>query len=156
MILVLNEWMFHDLLYENGHQAFRETAEFVVSLEHSDDVIVIPDEARWKSKAYQLMKADTPAQRLVSQSLHRLLRDSGRSINQTPDERLIVSPDAYSWAPPEDIYLIDAYVSTAAELLVTTDEELFAAITDHGEVICKMRHEFLAEYKRNPPKTPPR
>ena len=156
MILVLNEWLFHDLLYDNGHQAFRETAEFIVSLEHSEDVIVIPDEERWKKKAFLLMKADTPAQRLVSQSLQRLLRDSGRSINQTHDERLTVSLVAYAWAPSEDIYLIDAYVSTDAELLVTTDEGLFAAATNHGEVICKMRDEFLAEYKRIPPMTPPR
>ena len=30
MILVLNEWIFHDLLCENGPSTFKETADFVV------------------------------------------------------------------------------------------------------------------------------
>ena len=43
MILVLNEWVFHDLLFDNGDPAFRETARFLVALQTSEDVLVIPE-----------------------------------------------------------------------------------------------------------------
>ena len=50
MLLVLNEWLFHDLLNENGAVAFRETAEFTIALERSADRLVVPDEPRWLEK----------------------------------------------------------------------------------------------------------
>ena len=147
MILVLNEWIFHDLLCENGANKFDETADFLVKLERSNDVVVVPAEQRWKKKAYQLMTATAPAQRIVSQNFHRLLRDSGRSIHQPDAEKPQTSHNDYSWAPPEDVYLVEAYASYAADLLVTTDEKLFAAATGRDDVTCKMRDSFLPEYR---------
>ena len=35
MILVLNEWVFHDLLFENDDPAFQETAQFLVAFGES-------------------------------------------------------------------------------------------------------------------------
>ena len=35
MILVLNEWVFHDLLFENDEPAFHETAQFLDAFEKS-------------------------------------------------------------------------------------------------------------------------
>ena len=147
MILVLNEWIFHDLLCENGPSTFKETADFVVKLEGSDDVLVVPAETRWKRKAYQLMTATAPAQRIVSQKFHRLLRDSRRSIHEPEVENPQTTHSEYSWAPTEDIYLVEAYSSLAADLLVTTDEKLFAAATERADMTCHMRDRFLAEYK---------
>ena len=72
MILVLNEWVFHDLLFENGDPAFQETAQFLVAFGESEDILVIPAEERWKRKAFQLMTmSDTPpeiSQQVVAQS----------------------------------------------------------------------------------------
>lgn len=48
MLLVLNEWLFHDLLNENGAAAFQETAEFTIALERSADRLVVPDEPKPK------------------------------------------------------------------------------------------------------------
>ena len=147
MILVLNEWIFHDLLRENGANKFKETADFLVKLERSDDVVVVPGEKRWKRKAYQLMTATAPAQRIVSQKFHRLLRDSDKSIHQPDAGKPQTSHSDYSWVPPEDVYLVEAYASSAADLLVTTDEKLFAAATERDDIMCQMRDSFLSEYR---------
>ena len=55
MILVLNEWVFHDLLGENGEAVQRETAVFLNDFYTSHDKLVLPREPRWSQKAYQLM-----------------------------------------------------------------------------------------------------
>ena len=56
MLYVLNEWVFHDLLGENGGEVFRETAEFLTSFVRSNDRLAIPTEERWTQKAYRLMR----------------------------------------------------------------------------------------------------
>ena len=47
MILVLNEWVFHDLLGENGEAVQRETAVFLNDFYTSHDKLVLPREPRW-------------------------------------------------------------------------------------------------------------
>lgn len=146
MILVINEWIFEDLIGENGQDRFKETAEFVVKLSRSDDKLVMPVEQRWKSKAYQLMNSTMPELRPLSQLFHRILRDSDRCIIVNPDDIPVTPEGIYDWAPEEDVYLIEAYVAANADLLVTTDETLFDKVTEHGQFNCQMRNDFLTGY----------
>ncbi len=147
MILVINEWIFHDLLFDNGADRFRSTAKFVVNLDNSDDRIVMPTEERWRRKAFQLMTAHSPAQRQVSQLFHSLLRNTDRCIRLLPSDIPGNPQDPYDWAPPEDVYLIESCVASGADLLVTTDEELFDKVKEHSDISCQMRDDFLATYE---------
>lgn len=146
MILVINEWIFHDLLGENGPDAFEATRDFVRKLFQATDWIVMPSEQRWRGKAYQLMTSTAPGVRQVSQLFHRLLRDSNRCIILNPDDIPAAPQGAYDWAPSEDVYLIEAYAASGADLLVTTDRTLFGAVAEHGVFECKIREDFLSEY----------
>ena len=146
MILVINEWIFHDLLGENGPEAYAETADFLKRLFQSDDWIVMPHEPRWRSKAYQLMTSTSARLRPLSQLFHRLLRDSDRCIIVNLDDIPVATQCVYDWAPPEDVYLIEACVAAEAELLVTTDETLFDSVRENGVVRCQMRDDFLSGY----------
>ena len=146
MILVLNEWVFHDLLFENGDPAFRETARFLVAFEESEDVLVIPAEERWKQKAHQLMKMSDLRQRLVSKLLRSLMLDADRAIRIQPEEDPPVPQELLDRLPCEDVYLVLAYVSAGADLLITTDQKLFRAIGEPDDVNCRMRDDFLSEY----------
>ena len=151
MILVINEWIFHDLLGEKGWERFKESDDFVKRLYDSEDAIAMPNEERWKRKAYQLMTAENPAQRQVSQLFHRLLRDPEKCIILPASTQLSSLPGTYDWAPAEDVYLIEAYVASNADLLVTTDETLFDNVDEHGEFNCQMRGDFLSEYRSTHP-----
>ena len=146
MILVINEWIFHDLLGENGPKAFVEADNFIQKLFQSDDSIVMPFEQRWRGKAYQLMTSPSAGIRQVSQLFHRLLRDSNRCIVVNHDDISSVPEGEYDWAPTEDVYLLQAYDASKADLLVTTDETLFERVVEHGQFTCQMRDEFLASY----------
>ena len=146
MILLINEWIFHDLLGENGPQKYEVTADFLKRLFQSDDWITLPHEQRWRSKAFQLMTSTTPRLRQISQLFHRLLRDSDRCIIVNPDDIPAAPEGEYDWVPEEDVYLIEAYVAANADLLVTTDETLFDRVIEHGQFNCRMRDDFLAGY----------
>ena len=146
MILVLNEWVFHDLLLDNGDAAFQETARFLIAFRESEDILVIPAEERWKRKAFQLMTMADVRQRLVSRLLHGLLRDSNRTVRIQPEENLPIPQELLDRLPCEDVYLVRAYITAGADLLITTDQGLFCAIGEHDGVNCRMREQFLAEY----------
>lgn len=148
MILVLNEWVFHDLLFENGDAAFRETARFLVALRESEDVLVVPGEERWNQKAFQLMTMSDARRRLISRLLHSLLRDSNRTIRIQSEESPPIPQELLDRLPCEDIYLVQAYVVAGADLLITTDRGLFSAVREYDGVNCRMREAFLSEYPR--------
>jgi len=146
VILVINEWLFHDLLLDNGTGAFRETSAFVKRLFFSRDTVVMPAEDRWKGKAYQLMTDTRPSQREISKLLHSILRDPDRCLIVSSPDSQETSQASYDWAPSEDVYLLEAYDASNADLLVTTDETLFQAIFEHGRFACRLRDEFLPTY----------
>ena len=146
MILVLNEWVFHDLLFENGDPAFQETARFLADFGESEDVLVIPAEDRWKRKAHQLMTMSDTRRRLVSKLLLSLILNTDRTIRIQPEEDPPVPQELLDRLPCEDVYLVRAYVSAGADLLITTDQGLFCAIGEHDDVNCRMREDFLPGY----------
>ena len=148
MILVLNEWVFHDLLLENGPDAFRETAGFLLAFKSSEDKLVVPSEERWNGKAHQLMSMTDPLRRQVSQLFHSLLRDPARSIRVNTDEMTYEHRESYYWVPSEDTYLVLAYDATGADALITTDHGLAQAVDEHDGVHYRMRDDFLLKYMR--------
>ena len=146
MILVINEWIFHDLLGENGPVRFRETAEFVVKLSRSNDTVVMPNEDRWRRKARELRESAIPLHREAGRLFVDLFWDSTRSILLLSEHIPPVPQSAYDWAPSEDVYLVEACVAANADLLVTTDETLFDSVRENGAVECQMRDNFLSGY----------
>ena len=147
MILVINEWIFHDLLSDIGSDKFRATAEFVLKLNDSKDMVVIPNEDRWKNKADELWGAHNLLQRQAGRLFLDLFWDSIRSIRFLPENTPAASPSYYDWVPSKDVYLIEACEATKADLLVTTDQTLFDRVTERGVVACRMRDDFLSNYQ---------
>jgi hypothetical protein len=146
MLLVINEWLFHDLLLENGEENFHTTARFLIALGNSPDRLLLPTEKRWNEKAYQLMTMSDPRRREVSQKLHRLLRDSDRAVRVLDQQRPSISETLDGRVPRKDIYLVAGYIGGGADILVTTDNELFEILGECDAVNCQMRDTFLEKY----------
>ena len=146
MILVINEWISEDLNGENSPDKFKEAAEFVVRLNRSQYKVVMPVERRWREKANRARVSANPMHREAGRLFVDLFWDLARGIILNPDDIPTTPHGAYDWAPPEDVYLIEAYVASVANLLVTTDGTLFQAIVEHGQFTCRMRDEFLPSY----------
>lgn len=144
MILILNEWIFHDLLGENGDDRQREAAVFLNAFRSSGDRLVIPSKKRWNDKANRLMRQSDARLRIISKLFHSLLRNPAKATQQrtTPD----IPDELLNRLPKEDIYLVEAYLSAGADKLITTDQPLFDSLADSEIVSCRMRDEFLPSY----------
>lgn len=146
MILVLNEWIFHDLWGENGVDAQREAAAFLNAFCSSTDQLVLPAELRWMQKAYQLMTLTDPILRDTSKRFHSLLLDSERTIDTRKLDIVDIPDGLRGNLPEEDVYLVSAYLAAGADRLITTDQGLFDSVADSELVSCQMRDDFLSGY----------
>ena len=147
MILVLNEWVFHDLLGENGEAVQRETAIFLNDFYTSHDKLVLPREPRWSQKAHRVMGQGDARLRNTSKQLKTLIYNSDRAVDVQTTARLDVPEELRDSLPAEDVYLVEAYLSAGAETLVTTDEKLHKPLACSEAVSCRLRDEFLSGYK---------
>ena len=83
----------------------------------------------------------------ISKQFHSLIRNSDRVIdvrNTAPEH---VPEDFHLCLPAEDEYLVTAYLFAGADTLITTDQNLYKALADSVQVKCRLREEFLAEYR---------
>ena len=144
MILVLNEWLFEDLLGRNGSNKQEETRRFLLALETSEDKFVIPSKKRWNDKGYSLMTQRDIRLQMISKLFNSLRLNSDKAIVQVTTPEI---PEALlDQLPKEDVYLVSAYLSAGADLLITTDRGLFDSLADSELVSCQMRDKFLSGY----------
>ncbi len=144
MILVLNEWIFHDLWGENGAVKQSETMQFLDVFRHTDDILAVPDNLCWRRKVHRLMTKTDVRTVIASKVFHSLLRDSNKAIWQHTTS--VIPEELLSKLPKEDVYLVSAHLSVGADLLVTTDHGLFDSLADSELVSCQMRDEILSIY----------
>lgn len=148
MLIVLNEWIFHDLWGQNGEQSQREAVQFLRTLVNSTDSLIVPSEPRWTGKANRLMSFLDDRRRRISKVFRSLYDDSERTIRIQADVTEGVPDDLLSRLPDEDVYLVSAYLLSEADILVTTDDGLHDALVNAEPVTCRMRNDFLADYCR--------
>ena len=146
MIIVLNEWIFHDLRGDNGERRQRETVQFLGLLVQSEDTLVVPNERRWTDKANSLMRFSDARRRVISKVFRSLYDDSERALRVLPEGEGAIPSGLLARLPEEDVYLVSAYLSANADVLVTTDDDLHEALSDSDLVTCRMRDGFLAGY----------
>ena len=130
MLIVLNEWVFHDLWGENGETTQRETAQFLIEFVQSDDGLVVPNEIRWTSKANRLMEFTDARRRLISKVFRSLYDDSDRALRVRSEGTDAIPNELLTRPPEEDVYLVSAYLSLNADVLVTTDVDLHQSLAD--------------------------
>ena len=146
MIVVLNEWVFHDLLGENGEELQRQTATFLNAFHASRDKLVWPGEQRWTQKAFGLMTQTDARLRNTTKQFHSIIRNADRAI-YVGTQRGDVPEELRNSLPPKDVYLVEAYIAAGADVLVTTDQSLHEALADSESVSCQLRDGFLTEYQ---------
>jgi predicted nucleic acid-binding protein len=145
--IVVDEWLLHDLSGENGRKAQGQAYRFLLKLKDKCDRLVVLRGSVWAQKAYALMKSlDREVQRL-SKFLHRgILQDLQKCRYFETNEIHSLSQDVASQIPRKDVYLVEVYCSSGADMLLTTDGPLRDVLRDVGTVNVRLREEFLTEY----------
>ena len=147
-VLVINEWLFHDLQGENGREKQLETFRFLQTLEQRWERLAFLKESQWAQKSWGLMGDNDLRLKPLSRLLQRILRNSNkcRILQQEDIEATEIPEDAIDAAPDEDIYLIQTYFAADADLLITTDEGLHNAFVSCQDVEVIYRDAFLNDY----------
>ena len=150
-LLVINEWIIHDLQGDNGRVAQDETFRFLKAFQQRQDRIAVLYDSPWRQKIFGLMRPSPNRRiRMLSQFMQRILRNPSKCVyrHQTDIEATDIPDDAIAAAPEEDIYLIELYYAAQADLLVTTDRGLHNAFASRDDVEITFRDEFLEDYLR--------
>ncbi len=92
------------------------------------------------------MTLTNPLFRHSSKQFQSILQDSERTIDSRRLDEVDIPQELLDQVPCEDKYLVSAYMSTEADLLVTTDRGLFDSLANTELVSCQMRDEFLSSY----------
>lgn len=161
MILILDEWIFHDLQNENGNDRQRETFQFLERIkEKNNDKIVWIKNSKFEDKYWNLSKLSS--RKVELRKKFKFLENSFRfnscktkflnlqhlqniSINDNIDKIL-------KKIKADDHYLVLSYFYLRREnqkcIIVTTDEKLKNILEPEG-VIIKLRNEFIKQYLKN-------
>lgn len=148
-LLVVDEWLIHDLIGENSSHKQEEAGHFLEELIKRCDRIAVLRGSPWMQKAYGLMSYNDPLRRTLSKLLHRILRDLRKCAILEPNELRELPSELVAQVPAEDQYLVQIYLSAEADLLVTTDQKLNDSLSTFEDVHVKQRDDFLKGYRQS-------
>lgn len=144
---VINEWLLYDLLGENGTKNQEEAFNFLRKLKQKCDRIAFLENSPWADKAYRLMRCNDEKRRRISRFFHQsILLDSKKCEKLSESDIKTLPDDVMALVPPEDVYLVQTYYSTDANVLVTTDDKLRDNLSDIEKIVLEKREDFLRKY----------
>lgn len=151
--LLIDEWLLHDLQGDNGRLAQARAGELLEKIRQVCDHIVLRKGSRWAQKAYELMKYNDPIVRDLSKYLHLvILRDPGKCRVLEGDHIPPLPAEVERVIPPHDLYLLETYATSQAELFITTDTRLLEILgrIDRFNVNVALKELFLEQYLVDP------
>lgn len=143
---IINEWLWADLSGSNGSSAQREAFSVIEKLPASDHRIIVVEGSSFDRKAWSLCKGPNPVvQRIASAYVANVRQNSDRCQTLKPEAVCALPDNLASAIKLDDQYLVQAQLSVAGAILVTTDEPLRKAVGEAG-LSCLSREEFLRKY----------
>jgi hypothetical protein len=150
-VLVIDDWLIHDLRGENGHSAQYRAATFLTQLKRSPDRLAILLGSPWIRKAYALMKDPRPVFQVKSRQLHgEIISDSRKTIKYRFEDLQPLPAQLQEVVPPDDRFLIQLFLASEADLIVTSDKRLIEALKTIPEIRITDRETFLIAYSHPP------
>jgi hypothetical protein len=144
---VINEWLWADLSGSNDPQHQREAFNVIDKLPRAEHQIVVIEGSPFDQKAWNLCKSTNPmvVQRIAGAYVANLRQDSDRCLILRPEALSTIPQQLASSTKADDHYLIQAQLTVAGAILVTTDGDLCAAVMQAG-LPCISREKFLSTY----------
>jgi len=143
-IFVINEWLWADASGQNGQPSQRQAYEVIAKLGVSDHSIVIIERSPFDQKAWNICKStDTIVQAIARAYVVSLRQNFDRCLILKPEQLAAMPDDLAAAINPDDRYLVEAQLTVAGAVLVTTDERLCEAVRAAG-LSCLSREEFLS------------
>jgi predicted nucleic acid-binding protein len=97
-------------------------------------------------KAFDLMTYTDPRRRLFGKMLKLSLFDRDITAIFNEDDIVPLPDQLAQQTPAEDHYLVQLYIASDADLLITSDVKLHDALDSVGSINVQLRDDFLQKY----------
>jgi len=143
-IFIINEWLWSDLIGENSEQKQKEAYDFLLTLYEKCDRIAVAKDSEFQRKEWSFSKK---AVNEMERKIARIYFYNIRFNSKKYEEVNIKLGKGFDLADinPDDHYLVKTYYKTNATI-ITSDNDLVKILESKG-IPCKLRDEFLQEYK---------
>lgn len=146
--LVIDEWLWSDLSGENATERQKEAFKFLRAVFNKCDRIVTVKGSKFEQKAMRLWRQADVMQDLTCRKIAKFLKGSfwyNSDKTLLLDENQLQDPLAGVGIKADDQYLLQAYLTAQASVIVTTDNPLRDLLASHG-IVCEKRDDFVPDY----------
>ena len=146
---VVDEWLWADLGGENGQMAQRQSFLFLEKIFELCDQLITVEDSPFIKKFYNLCKEASlgdPKQKIVKVFKNQFLLNAQKLKLIKKQDLQELPPKFVPMVKEDDHYLIQAYLSSQADLIVTTDNPLIEVLNNQSSVNCQDRNSFLSDY----------
>jgi len=147
--IVIDEWLWADLSGSNTPKNQEEALEFLEAVFRVCDRIVTVKGKKFNQKAADFWKHTDAKRRKIARYYHeKFLSDPAKLVNLEESSLESIPENICQKVTHEDdYYLIQAYLTAGACVIVTTDSDLLRAEIKN-DIKCQDRNEFIASYIR--------
>jgi len=141
VILIIDEWLWHDLAGENGEERQKEAFEFLMGILRICDRIAVMENSPFVNKFWDFSK-------VMDSKVIKLFKNG--FLHNSDKCRLCEYTDSYTLPgiKPDDLYLYNLYCILEEErCVITTDRPLIEVFKKEG-LKAYHRDEFLSDYLR--------
>lgn len=145
--IVVDEWLWADLSGSNTLKNQGEALEFLETVFRVCDRIVTVKGKKFNQKAADFWKHTDPKRRKIARYYYENFLSNPAKLVNIEESTLEPIPEYISQkvTDEDDYYLIQAYITAGASVIVTTDSDLLRAEIDN-DIKCQHRNEFVASY----------
>ncbi len=144
--LVVDEWLWSDLAGENTVEQQREAYGFLEAVWNKCDRVVTVRGSRFDQKATDLWRHTDRTRRGIARFYKdRFSYNSDKSVMLEEDQLEDLPEQLAAEIEPADHYIVRAYFTSKARVIITSDSPLKDVLTRHG-IACDHRLAFVPAY----------
>lgn len=144
--LVIDEWFLHHLSGNEGCKLQKQAGQFLVYLIEGKDSIAILHNGPWWKKMNSLKSSGDPlVKKLIKLLDLSIIWNQSKCEIIYPNESFQIPERLQDITPPDDIYLIETYLLSNSNLLITTDIPLYNNFKTIDEIKMVLREKFIAD-----------
>jgi hypothetical protein len=145
--LVVDEWLWADL-GANGSPKQAEAYRFLEAILAKCDRIAVVEGSEFARKSVAFWSHTDLRRRGIEIYYDRHFRYNNLKSDLKKQEELVELPgELKKQVKPADQYLVRAFITAKAQLIITTDNPLMDVLKEHG-IACEHRDKFVPRYVR--------
>ena len=143
--LVIDEWLWADLGCDDSARR-NEAFQFLKAIFAKCDKMVLVKDSPFARKADAFWShTDWPRRQIAIYLNEKFWWNTEKTLRKNADELLELPEIFQDEVKPADRYLVSAFLTTNAQVIVTTDNPLIDTLRKHG-ITCEHREKFLPSY----------